>query len=173
MDIAPITSFYREWKGNGIYIHEYSRCTFRVFAYFIGRNLYLFRIQLCFCEPCHTTGTTQNRALYYLCLSFVNCSCQQRLQIEVLNFNNICIVLVEFLWKIQRGLLKYNSVFTDKPLRTPTKPRSRLQRFRDALKLPVDRYACHELGKVLERELGGMSIIIIAIIIIIIIIIIM
>ena len=137
MDIAPIPSFYRKWKGNGIYIHEYSKCTLRVFAYFIGRNLYLFRIQLCFCEPCHTTGTAQNRALYYLCLNFVNYSCQQRLQVEVLNFNNICIVLVEFLLKIQRGLLKYNWFSQRNPSVHPPSLPNRLRRLRDGLNLPA------------------------------------
>lgn len=110
------------------------------------------RMQLCFCEPCHTTGTTQNRALYYLCLNFVNCSCQQRLQIEVLNFNNICIVFVEFILEIQRGLLKHDWFSQTNPSIHPPSSPSRLQHLRDALKLPLDRYAYHELGKVLERE---------------------
>ena len=100
---------------------------------------YLFRIlvQLCICGSCQTIGTAQYRALYYLCLNS-NYSGQQRLQIEILNFNNICIVLVDILWKIQRGLLKYNWFSQKSPtLRTPTQPVNRLQRLRDALKIAI------------------------------------
>jgi len=125
-----------------------------------SKSLFI-RIQLCFCEPRHITGTMQNRVLYYLCLNFVNYSCQQRLQIEVLNFNNICIVLVEFLLKIQRRLLKYNWFSQTNPSIHPPSTPYTLQRLRYALKLPLDRYAYHKLGKVLARDLSGMNIILI------------